>query len=910
MLSVPTTREIRQTFLDYFWHQSHHIVSSASLIPHDDPSLMFTNAGMVPFKNFFTGVEQPAYPRVAGCQKCIRAGGKHNDLEQVGYTSRHHTFFEMLGNFSFQDYFKDQAITLAWELLTQVFELPKGRLLVTVHASDQESAKLWRGIAGLPEHKIISIGGSDNFWQMGDSGPCGPCSEIFYDHGEHLPGGPPGSPAQDGARFVEVWNLVFMQSELTLQGLRPLPQPSVDTGMGLERLAAIFQGKSDNYETDILGELVKGTIDCAGLNVSNHRELVAYKVIADHIRSISFLIADGMLPSNEGRGYILRRIMRRALRYAYELTQFSHPLLERVVGQLVELMGQDYPELVHHQSSIESAILLEKSRFHETLVLGLRSLDKQIESLSADQPLAGEVAFKLHDTYGFPLDLTVDILRSRGRSVDTTGFDQAMALQQRRAKQARGLRVDDRTANLWWDWQQSRRASEFMGYHTEQAWGEVLALGLLSGQGKDTCDAGNGSDSKSQSCEDEQWVEVRQAQVGDRIVLLASQTPFYAEAGGQLGDRGMVLDQADLRIRIEDTQKQGKDLIVHYGVIEQGSVQLGGQVSLVVDDCRRQATRASHSATHLLHQALREHLGDHIAQKGAMVGAGRVRFDFSHPRAVSRDDIRLLELRVNEHAWANTPVTTRVMSTSKALSSGARALFGEKYGDQVRVVTMGLGDGGKAYSAELCGGTHVSATGEIGLFRIVDEHALSSGVRRIEALVGLRALAHSNQRESVLYEVCGHLQVAPGDLPQRVAGLLKEQRRQQTTISQLRQQLAGQQTQWLDVGGIRFCGKLLEGVPPRELKSVAARLTEKVGSGIVALVGRDSAEDKASLVVAVTSDLTGHFNAVMLARQAAEQLGGRGGGGRPELAQSGGPYGAMAQSALDKIRQIIEVHSA
>ncbi|HMB77091.1 MAG TPA: alanine--tRNA ligase, partial [Kiloniellaceae bacterium] len=863
---MTSTNDIRSSFLDYFGRNGHEVVASSSLVPHNDPTLLFTSAGMVQFKNVFTGAEQRSYRRAATSQKCLRAGGKHNDLENVGYTARHHTFFEMLGNFSFGDYFKDLAIELAWNLVTKEFGLPKDRLLVTVYAEDDEAAAIWRKVSGLSDERIIRIATSDNFWAMGDTGPCGPCSEIFYDHGDHLFGGPPGSPDEDGDRFVEIWNLVFMQYEqLSLEERVNLPRPSIDTGMGLERISAVLQGKHDNYDIDLMRALIEASAELSS-QAADGAHAVSHRVISDHLRASAFLIADGVLPSNEGRGYVLRRIMRRGMRHAHKLG-CRDPLLWRLVPRLVDLMGAAFPELKRGEALISETLKLEESRFKETLGRGMKLLDDAIEGLGEGEALSGEVAFKLYDTYGFPRDLTQDILRGLGRGLDDAGFDAAMAQQRAAARKAWAGSGEAATEALWFALHEKLGATEFLGYATEWAEGQIVAL-LRDGQ------------------------EVEKAEAGDEIELLVNQTPFYGESGGQMGDSGAIFSAAGGEMAVEDTQKKLGLLHVHRGKVTQGALALGDAVELRVDGARRAGLRAHHSATHLLHEALRRRLGDHVTQKGSLVAPDRLRFDISHPKPLARDDIEAVEAEVNARIRDNAAVSTRFMTPDEAIEEGALALFGEKYGDEVRVVSMGGEDSarpGGHFSTELCGGTHVGRAGDIGFFKILSEGALAAGVRRIEAVTGAAALSHVEQQERLLSEASAVLKTTAAELPERVQTLVEERRRLDRECADLRRKLAtggGAATADREVAGIKFAARLLEDVPPKDLKPMADDLKKQLGSGVVALVAAN--DGKASLVVGVTDDLSGRVSAVDLVRAGASALGGAGGGGRPDMAQAGG----------------------
>ena len=874
---MPSTNDIRANFLSFFARNGHTVVESSPLVPRNDPTLLFTNAGMVQFKNVFTGAEKRPYNRAATAQKCVRAGGKHNDLDNVGYTARHHTFFEMLGNFSFGDYFKPLAIELAWTLVTRDYGLPKDRLLVTVFAEDDDAATLWHDIAGLPHDRIIRIPTSDNFWRMGDTGPCGPCSEIFYDHGPDISGGPPGSPDEDGDRFIEIWNLVFMQFEEGPPGVRhPLPRPSIDTGMGLERMAAVLQGKHDNYDIDIMRALILASAEATGTDPDGPAR-IAHRVIADHLRSTSFLMADGVLPSNEGRGYVLRRIMRRAMRHAHMIGA-RDPLMWRLVPALVRQMGTAYPELARAETLIEETLQLEETRFKAMLVRGLHLLEDETARLGDSQPLPGNVAFRLYDTYGFPLDLTQDALREQGRTVDLEGFQTAMSEQRTRARAAWAGSGEAATENVWFEIKERVGGSEFLGYSTETAEGEIVAL-VVNGAPADSAPAGT------------------------EVALVLNQTPFYAESGGQVGDTGVISGPDDLRIVISDTQKKVGDLIVHSGIVAAGTARIGMPVVADVDHARRTTIRAHHSATHLLHEALRRRLGTHVTQKGSLNAPERLRFDVSQPRPITPEELADVEAEVNAKIRENTEVTTRLMTPDAAVEMGAMALFGEKYGEEVRVVTMGAPDGNKpAWSIELCGGTHVRRTGDIGSFKIVSEGAVSAGIRRIEAVTGAAAEAVIAANDRTLRESAAILRIAPEDLPERIGALQDERRRLERQISELQRKLAtgGTAAEIEDVNGVKLAARNLGEVPARDLKSLADTIGKQLGSGVVALVS--TAEGKASIVVGVSPDLTPRFNAIELVRAASAAVGGKGGGGRPDLAQAGGPDGAQADAALGAVR--------
>jgi alanyl-tRNA synthetase len=882
---MSSTNEIRRSFLDYFAAQGHEVVPSAPLVPYNDPTLMFTNAGMVPFKNVFTGLETRAIARATSSQKCVRAGGKHNDLDNVGYTARHHTFFEMLGNFSFGDYFKEQAIVHAWTLLTKEWGLPADKLLATVYHTDDEAAGLWRKIAGLPDERIIRIATKDNFWAMGDDGPCGPCSEIFYDHGAHIAGGPPGSPDEDGDRFIEIWNLVFMQHEQTAGEITgDLPRPSIDTGMGLERVAAVMQGEHDNYDTDTFRALIAASESLTGVPAQGENR-ASHRVIADHLRSTSFLLADGVLPSNEGRGYVLRRIMRRAMRHAH-LLGAKDPLMHRLVPALVIEMGQAYPELGRAEALIREVLEREETKFRQTLANGIKLLDEAAGPLGEGGELPGETAFKLYDTYGFPYDLTEDALRARGISVDREGFDAAMARQKAAARAAWKGSGQAADGEVWFDIAERAGASEFTGYSATTGEAQVVAL-VRDGK------------------------EVTIAHAGESVALITNQTPFYGESGGQAGDTGLVTGAGGLRIAVGDTAKPLGRLHAHLGTIESGKVEVGDVVRLEIDAARRDAVRANHSATHLLHAALRGRLGGHVTQKGSMVSADRLRFDFSHPAALSAKDIAAVEAEVNAEIRANDAVITRLMSPEDAIEAGAMALFGEKYGEEVRVLSMGRNAGGQSYSVELCGGTHVRALGDIGVFRIVSESAVSSGVRRIEALTGEGARTWLVGREDALKGAASLLRTAPEEVEARVAALLDERKKLERELSEARKALAlggggaksAAEAADEDVGGVKFSGQVLDGLDPRDLRGLLDSAKQRMGSGVAVIVAVN--DGKASIAAAVTDDLTGRVSAVDLVRAGVEALGGKGGGGRPDMAQGGGPDGSKAADAIAAVRAVL-----
>ncbi len=875
---MTSVSEVRSTFIDFFTEHDHVAVQSSPLVPHNDPTLLFTNAGMVQFKNVFTGVEKRPYSRATTAQKCVRAGGKHNDLDVVGFTARHLTFFEMLGNFSFGDYFKDHAIELAWDLVTGVFGLPRDRLLITVHSSDEEAASLWRRVAGLADDRIIRIPTSDNFWSMGDTGPCGPCSEIFIDQGPELEGGPPGSADEDGDRFLEFWNLVFMQYEQVSADERiDLPRPSVDTGMGLERMAAVLQGVKSNFDTDLFTALISACEDCVGVAARKDAR-PSFNVIADHLRASSFLIADGVLPSNEGRGYVLRRIMRRAMRHVHFLGG-RDPVMHRLVPVLVAEMGQAFPELVRAQALIGETLRHEEERFRTMLERGTRLLAEETAKLQGGVPLPGSVAFRLYDTFGFPLDLTEDALRREGRTVDRQGFEDAMAEQRAKARKAWEGTGDAADGPFWYALFERCGATEFLGYSTESAEAEVVALV-----------AGNG--------------EVDSAGPGDDIGIVLNQSPFYAESGGQIGDQGRLAGPG-VRATISDTQKRIGDMHLHMAHIDEGHLSPGDHVTLTIDADRRNRLRASHSATHLLHEALRRHLGDHVTQKGSLVAPDRLRFDISHPSALGEDSLRAVESEVNRMIRMNGGVTTRLMTPDEATRAGALALFGERYGDEVRVVSMGEG----GWSTELCGGTHVTRTGDIGVFRIVSESAVASGVRRVEALTGSAALDHLGEQDRRLRRLAHQLKTTPADVEERVLQLVAERRTLEKDVAALRQKVAtageaGSASPGVrEIAGVTVVGRTLDGVPGRELRSMADGIKQQIGSGIVILVATDNG--KAAIVTGVTDDLTGRFNAIDLVRAGVEVLGGKGGGGRADMAQGGGPDASRANEALESIEQVI-----
>ncbi len=883
MAVMTSTNDIRRSFLDYFAENGHERVASSPLVPHNDPTLMFVNAGMVPFKNVFTGLESRPYVTATSAQKCVRAGGKHNDLDNVGYTARHHTFFEMLGNFSFGDYFKEQAIEHAWTLINREWGIDPTRLTATVYHDDDQAYDLWRKIAGLPEDRIIRIATKDNFWAMGDNGPCGPCSELFYDHGDHIWGGPPGTPEEDGDRFVEIWNLVFMQyRQEEAEIVCELPKPSIDTGMGLERAAAVLQGVHDNYDIDLFKTLIAASVDLTE-QAETDATRASHRVIADHLRSVSFLMADGVLPANEGRGYVLRRIMRRAMRHAH-LLGAKDPLMHRLVPTLSAEMGAAYPELIRAQPLIQETLEREETRFRQTLEKGLGLLDDATASMEKGDELPGETAFKLYDTYGFPYDLTEDALRARGLTVDRAGFDAAMAEQKKAARAAWKGSGDSTDGEIWFDIAEREGSSEFIGYQATE--GEGTIVGLIK-DGKEVSEIGE----------------------GDSAVILANQTPFYAESGGQMGDSGRIGGPAGFSAAVSDTSKPLGRLHAHHAVVDSGSLKLGDSVQMLVDGERRDRLRANHSATHLLHAALRNRLGGHVTQKGSLVAPERLRFDFSNPTALSDEDIAAVEAEVNEEIRANQAVTTRLMAPEDAVEAGALALFGEKYGDEVRVLSMGR-QTDKHYSIELCGGTHVDALGDIALFKIIGESAVSSGVRRIEALTGEAARQYLGGRDAMLRQAAQMLKTSPEEVGERVGALVAERRRLETELAEAKKQLAlgggggtGSGPEIETLGETKFLGQTLEGIDPKSLRSILDDLKAQLGSGIAALAAVN--EGRAAFAVAVTDDLTESFDAVALVRAGVAELGGKGGGGRADMAQGGGPDGAKAAQALDAVRAAI-----
>lgn len=877
--------DIRSVFLDYFKSHGHEVVSSSSLVPQNDPTLMFTNAGMVQFKNLFTGLEQSPYSTATSSQKCVRAGGKHNDLDNVGYTARHHTFFEMLGNFSFGDYFKEEAILHAWNLITQEYGLPEDKLLVTIYSEDGEAADLWKKIAGLKDDRIIRIPTSDNFWSMGDTGPCGPCSEIFFDHGDHIWGGPPGSPEEDGDRFIEIWNLVFMQYEqISADQRENLPKPSIDTGMGLERIAAVLQGKHNNYEIDLFEKLINASVEVTGVKAEGD-QLPSHRVIADHLRACSFLVADGVLPSNEGRGYVLRRIMRRAMRHA-NLLGAKEPLMHKLVPSLVSEMGDAFPELRQTESLIRETFEIEEVRFQRTLGRGLQLLNEATDGMSDGDQLEGEVAFKLYDTFGFPLDLTQDALRSRSIDVDVDGFNTSMEKQKAEARANWSGSGDVASEAIWFGVYDRVGSTEFLGYD------KLLAEGVVQAIVHD-------------------GAEVEKAGKGTEIGLVFNQSPFYAEMGGQMGDAGQIFFENGAVADVKSVSKKAGGVFVHHSVLKEGEVSSGDAGRLEVNPDRRANICRNHSATHLLHESLRQVLGDHVAQKGSLVSPDRLRFDFSHQKPIGDDELSKIESITNEVVLQSEPVTTRVMGVDDAVEAGARALFGEKYGDEVRVVAMGSQPNGSdsdgQFSIELCGGTHVSNTGEIGLVAVVGESSVSAGVRRIEALSGDAARDYFRTQEATLKSAAAVLKISPSEVPSRVAQLLEERKQLEKELSDTKRQLAmggGAKSDGADeINGVNFLGKVVDGIGGRELKALADDGKNSIGSGIVAFVGIDSG--KAGVVVGVTDDLIGKYSAFDLVRAASEALGGKGGGGRPDMAQAGGPDISKGADAIDAIKALL-----
>ncbi|WP_066704931.1 alanine--tRNA ligase [Celeribacter ethanolicus] len=882
---MPSVNDIRSTFLNYFERNGHTVVPSSPLVPRNDPTLMFTNSGMVQFKNCFTGVEKRDYVRATTAQKCVRAGGKHNDLDNVGYTARHHTFFEMLGNFSFGDYFKHEAIPFAWELITKDFDIPKDKLYTTVYHTDDEAFEIWKKV-GVPEDRIIRIATSDNFWQMGDTGPCGPCTEIFYDHGDHIWGGPPGSPEEDGDRFIEIWNLVFMQNEKFADGtMVDLDMQSIDTGMGLERISALLQGSHDNYDTDMMKSLIEASAHATSVDPYGDKN-VHHRVIADHLRSTSFLIADGVMPSNEGRGYVLRRIMRRAMRHAH-LLGAKDPIMHKLVPELVRQMGDAYPELRIGQAMIEETLKLEETRFIQTLDRGLKLLEDELVDLPEGEKLPGEAAFKLYDTYGFPLDLTQDALREKGVEVDTSGFDAAMAEQKAKARAAWAGSGEAADASVWYDIAEDKGTTEFLGYDTEKAEGEIVAL-VKDG------------------------ARVDSVKEGDTVQIVVNQTPFYGESGGQVGDTGVIRVEKSIA-KVTDTKKVA-GVFIHFATIETGEIKVGAPAALEVDHTRRSAIRANHSATHLLHEALRETLGDHVAQRGSLNAPDRLRFDFSHAKALSAEEIAKVERDVNAFIRQNTAVETRIMTPDDARALGAQALFGEKYGDEVRVVSMGRADTGKGtdgqtYSLELCGGTHVKRTGDIGVCVVLGDSASSAGVRRIEALTGQAAIAHLESEAHRAAEVAALLKTPVAEVVDRVKALADERKKLEQEVANLKQQIAlgggakgGVEAK--EIGGVKFLAQALSGVSGKDLRGLIDAHKNNLGSGVILLIAEE--DGKVAVACGVTDDLTGKISAVDVLKAAVPAVGGQGGGGRPDMAQGGGKDFSGAEAAIAAAEMLLK----
>ncbi|MBP6986334.1 MAG: alanine--tRNA ligase [Alphaproteobacteria bacterium] len=887
---MDTTSELRSHFLDYFKRHDHTVVPSAPLVPQNDPTLMFTAAGMVPFKNVFTGLETRPYTRAASSQKCVRAGGKHNDLENVGHTARHHTFFEMLGNFSFGDYFKEHAIDLAWNFFTKELHLEKERLWITVYSEDHEAAELWKKITGFSDERIIRISTTDNFWSAGDTGPCGPCSEIFYDHGAHIPGGLPGTPDEDGDRFVELWNLVFMQYQVPEAGaaMVNLPKPSIDTGSGLERLSAVVQGVHNNYDIDIFRHLIHASQNIIGREAVCEEEKASHRVIADHIRSSCFLIADGVMPSNEGRGYVLRRIMRRAMRHAHILGSTS-PLMHQLVPALIKEMSDAYPELLRAESLMKEVLEVEETRFNQTLERGLRLLKDETEKLGSHEKLPGDVAFKLYDTFGFPLDLTEDVLKSQGRQVDHAGFTASMDKQKAAARASWTGSGSKKQENIWFELLEQFGTTEFLGYSATHAEGLIQAI---------VCDGQS----------------VTQIKAGDKAEILVNQTPFYGESGGQMGDTGTILHAGSL-FTVKDCFHKVKGLIVHTGELAEGTLKVGDTVQLQVDSVRRDSLKANHSGTHLLHSALRHIVGPHIVQKGSLVAPDKLRFDYSHNSPLTPAQITSIENEVNGRIRLNTDVRTRLMSSEDAQKTGAMALFGEKYEDEVRVVSMGgLQDRAEQkdqdFSIELCGGTHVTRTGDIGVFKILSDAGIAAGIRRIEAITGPEALSYMQSLETHLHTCADLLKATADSVSDKISHLIAEKKRLEKEIKSLKQKLMdnaepADQDTIETISGVQFLHKSLNDVNASDLKSIADQLKKKINSGVVMVTSTQ--EDKVSVVIAVTPDLIPQINAVDLVRIASEALGGKGGGGRPDMAQAGGSAAEQIPTATSSVMAAIKL---
>ena len=883
---MASVNDIRSTFLSFFEKNGHKVVSSSPLVPRNDPTLMFTNSGMVQFKNQFLGQESRDYNRATTAQKCVRAGGKHNDLDNVGYTARHHTFFEMLGNFSFGNYFKEEAIKYAWDLITKEFGINRERLYVTVYHTDDEAANIWKNYAGLTDDRIIRIATDDNFWRMGPTGPCGPCTEIFYDHGEHIWGGPPGSADEDGDRFIEIWNIVFMQNEQASDGtMKPLNMQSIDTGMGLERIAALLQGSHDNYDTDLMRDLIESSAQVTGVDPFGDQN-VHHRVIADHLRSTSFLIADGILPSNEGRGYVLRRIMRRAMRHAH-LLGAKDPVMHQMVPALISQMGQAYPELGQAQALIEESLLLEETRFKTTLDRGLKLLDDELSIMNKGYPLSGEVAFKLYDTFGFPLDLTQDALREKGVEVDLKGFDSAMTEQKAKARAAWSGSGEVADESIWFDIADEQGVTDFLGYDTESSEGLIAAL-IQDGVLVDTVSN------------------------GDSVMVVLNQTPFYAESGGQIADSGFLQVESGT-IAISDVKKKA-GLFVHIGVVISGDITNGDSAVLTIDNKKRAGICNSHTATHLVNEALRAKLGKHVAQRGSLNGQDRLRFDFSHSKGLTDEELTAVESEVNKFIRQNSLVETRIMTPDDARSLGAQALFGEKYGDEVRVVSMGNQEGsgkgldGNTYSLELCGGTHVSRTGSIGAFALISESASASGIRRIEALTGFAAELHHAEQSRIIANISEVFKAKPVDILDRVQALIDERKSQQNEISNLRKSIAmggfGETQDTMLINGLNFYSQVLDDIPSKDLRGLVDEHKNRLGSAVILLIS--GAGGKAAVAAGVTADLLDKISAVDLVKVAAAELGGKGGGGRPDMAQAGGKDILNSKSAVFAAEKLLK----
>ncbi len=870
-----TLKDIRSTYLNFFAKNGHKVIPSSSLVPDNDPSLMFTNSGMVQFKNIFTGNETRDYTRATTSQKSVRAGGKHNDLDSVGYDVRHHTFFEMLGNFSFGDYFKDDAIAWAWELLTKEFCMPKDRLAVTIYHNDDEAHDIWKKVSGLPEDRIIRIATKDNFWQMGDTGPCGPCSEIFYDHGPEVWGGLPGTPEEDGDRWIEIWNLVFDQFEDLPDGTRiPLKRPSIDTGMGLERMSAILQGVHSNFEIDIFQNLIGAIANLANSDPNGPLK-ASHNVIADHLRAMSFLIADGVLPSNEGRGYVLRRIMRRAMRHVH-LLGVNEPMMYKLLPALQKEMGEAYPELYRAEALITETLKTEESRFIKTMEKGLKLLDEETANLSKGDKLSGETAFKLYDTYGFPLDLTQDALKNKGIDVDTKGFDEAMERQKAEARKNWAGSGDAGTEKIWFECQDKLGATEFLGYNTLKTEAEITGL-VQDGKSVDEVTSGE-------------------------FYLLSNQTPFYGECGGQVGDIGVIKNK-DFEAEVTDTKRKLNDLFVHICKLKSGTVKVHSFASFEVDEKNRNDIRANHSVTHLVHKALRTILGEHVTQKGSRVAADGMRFDISHPRQITAEELQMAEDMVNDAIRHDYQVVTRIMTPDEAVKCGAMALFGEKYGDEVRVVSMEDENG--VYSMELCGGTHVFNTGNIGYFNIVSESAVAAGVRRIECVTGHGAEKYVQSLENKLRHLGTMLKSNINDIEQRIQNLMEEKKKLEADIFNLKKSFVSNKTadnkeKIAQVGGINFVAKIVDNIPAKELKAFVDEIKEQIKSGIIVLISKT--DGKASVVIGVTDDLKDKHPATALIKEIAPYVGAQGGGGRPDMAQTGGSDISNIESGIESLK--------